>query len=80
MAERPGRSRIFQAAHIDFCCQGSRTLREACRHKGIAAETLVERLEAELADKTTPAQNPAELPPHELIAYIVATHHDYASP
>ena len=77
VAERPGRSRIFQAANIDFCCQGSRTLREACQHKGIAAETLVEQLEAELADRQAPAQNPAELPPHELIAYIVTTHHDY---
>jgi iron-sulfur cluster repair protein YtfE (RIC family) len=23
VAERPGRSRIFQAANIDFCCQGN---------------------------------------------------------
>jgi regulator of cell morphogenesis and NO signaling len=77
VAQRPGRSRIFQAANIDFCCQGARTLREACERKGIAAETLVEQLEAELADKEAPARNPAELPPRELIAYIVATHHDY---
>ena len=77
VAERAGRSRIFQAANIDFCCQGNRTLREACERKGIAAETLVEQLEAELADKTTSAQSPAKLPPHELAAYIVATHHDY---
>jgi len=77
VAERPGRSRIFQAANIDFCCQGSRTLREACERKGIAAETLVEQLEAELADKEVSAQNPAELPPQELIAYIVTTHHNY---
>jgi len=77
VAERPGRSRIFQAANIDFCCQGSRTLREACLSKEIAAEPLVEQLEAELAEKTTPALNPAELPPDELISYIVAAHHDY---
>lgn len=77
VAERPGRSRIFQAANIDFCCQGSRTLREACQHKGIAAEPLVEQLEAELADKQAPAQNPAELPPQELITHIVTTHHGY---
>src|ERR1039458_4384731 len=74
VAERPGRSRIFQTANIDFCCQGTRTLREACQRKGIAAETLVEQLEAELADKQALAQNPAELSPHELIAYIVTNH------
>ena len=77
VAERPGRSRIFQAANINFCCQGSRTLREACEKKGIAADAIVEQLEAELADKATLAQNPAELPPRELIDYIVTTHHDY---
>jgi len=77
VAERPGRSRIFQAAQIDFCCQGSRTLREACERKGIAADTIVEQLEAELADKTAFAKNPAELQPCELINYIVTTHHDY---
>ena len=26
VAERPGRSRVFQAFNIDFCCQGARTL------------------------------------------------------
>jgi regulator of cell morphogenesis and NO signaling len=77
VAERPGRSRIFQAGNIDFCCQGSRTLREACERKGIAADTVVEQLEAEMAGKATLAQNPADLPPRELIAYIVKTHHDY---
>lgn len=77
VAERPGRSRIFQSFSIDFCCQGGRTLREACERKGVAAGTVVEQLEAELADNATPAQNPATLPAHELCAYIVETHHGY---
>jgi predicted NodU family carbamoyl transferase len=46
VAERPGRSRIFQAFSIDFCCQGVRTLREACERKNIATATVVEQLEA----------------------------------
>jgi regulator of cell morphogenesis and NO signaling len=77
VAERPGRSRVFQAFKIDFCCQGGRTLREACERKGVACEALVEQLEAELSEKSAPAQNPAELPPHELAAYIVETHHGF---
>lgn len=77
VAERPGRSRIFQAFSIDFCCQGGRTLRDACERKGIAAETVVEQMEAELADKSAPVQNPAELPPHELVDYIVTVHHGF---
>lgn len=77
VAERPGRSRIFQAFHIDFCCQGGRTLRDACQSKGLASETVVEQLEAELADKAGPELNPAGLPPAELAAYIVAEHHGF---
>lgn len=77
VAERPGRSRIFQALGIDFCCQGGRLLAEACKTKGISAATVLEQLQAELADKNTPDQNPAELPPKELVDYIVETHHGY---
>ena len=35
----------------------------------LTREGLVEQLEAELADKSPPARNPAELPPHELAAH-----------
>ena len=77
VAERPGRSRVFQSVGIDFCCQGGRTLREACERKGIAADTIVEQLEAEAADKAPAQENPADLPPGELAAYIVETHHGF---
>lgn len=77
VAERPGRSRIFQSHGIDFCCQGGRTLQEACERKQVATELLVAQLEAELADQAAPTFNPAELPPHELAEYIVETHHDF---
>jgi len=77
VAERPGRSRIFQSRGIDFCCQGGRTLREACERRGIPVERVVEQLEAELSDAAAPRENPAALPPHELCRYIVETHHAY---
>jgi regulator of cell morphogenesis and NO signaling len=76
VAERPGRSRVFQSFGIDFCCQGGRTLREACERKGITPETLVEQLEAELADKS-PSQNPADLPLDQLASYIIEKHHGF---
>src|SRR5262245_20866574 len=77
VAERPGRSRVFQNFGIDFCCQGARTLRDACDRKGVAQESVVEQLEAELTDKAEPKENPAELPIPELVAYILKVHHDY---
>ncbi len=77
VAERPSQSRVFQAYGIDFCCQGGRTLREACERKGIAADAVVEQLEAELREKPAPEVNPASFPPVELVDHIVATHHRY---
>lgn len=78
VAERPGRSRIFQSFGIDFCCQGSRTLREACERKGVRLATVVEQLEAEHADNSTPIdQNPANLPPDRLTDYLLQTHHRF---
>lgn len=77
VAERPGRSRVFQAFRLDFCCQGGRTLREACQARGIALDPVLEQIEAEQAEPRPPAVNPAELPAAELAAYIVATHHAF---
>ncbi|MEX2580250.1 MAG: iron-sulfur cluster repair di-iron protein [Verrucomicrobiales bacterium] len=77
VAEQPGRSRVFGQFRIDFCCQGGRTLREACERKGIALETVVEGLEAEAATKAATGDNPAELPPAALAEYIVETHHAF---
>lgn len=77
VAERPSQARVFQAFGIDFCCQGGRTLREACKIKNIAPESVIEQLEAGMQDKGEPEENPALLPSDELADYIVATHHQY---
>jgi regulator of cell morphogenesis and NO signaling len=77
VAERPSQSRIFQRFGIDFCCQGGRTLREACERKGVALDPVVEQLEAALRDETAPQANPATLPPDRLVGHIVETHHRY---
>lgn len=77
VAERPGRSRVFQAFHIDFCCQGSLTLQQACERKGVGPQVVLEQLEAEFVHQSAPSENPATLPPHELADYIVRTHHDF---
>lgn len=52
-------------------------MQEACERRQIAADLVIEQLEAELADKAAPAFNPAELPAHELAEYIVETHHEF---
>lgn len=77
VAERPGRSRIFQTFGIDFCCQGGITLTEACLKRSVALDTVVEQLEAEASEPAEAAQNPATLPPADLADYIVSRHHDF---
>ena len=77
VAERPSQARVFQAFGIDFCCQGGRTLSEACTLRGLSMEAVTEQLEATNAQKTEPQENPALLPPVELIQHIMDTHHAY---
>ena len=77
VAETPGLARVFQSFSIDFCCQGGRTLREACDLKGIAPDAVIDQLEAGMKEKGEPAENPALLPPVELVDHIVSTHHAY---
>ncbi len=77
VAERPGRSRVFQAHQIDFCCQGGRTLREACQSRGLDIGSVIAALNAEQAVPSVPDTNPADLPPAELASYIVGTHHEF---
>lgn len=77
VAESPSLARVFQSFGIDFCCQGGRTLREACDLKKIASAAVIDQLEAAMRDTGSPVANPALLPPAELVEHIVSTHHAY---
>jgi regulator of cell morphogenesis and NO signaling len=77
VAERPGRSRVFQYHGIDFCCQGGRTLAKACERKNISSAIVVKELEAESVESPHAGLIPAHLAVHELTEYIVETHHDF---
>lgn len=77
VAESPLQARVFQSFGIDFCCQGGRTLREACERKSLAPEEVVAKLEAALTDERGEGENPAQLPPAELVEHIVGRHHAY---
>ncbi|MDQ8200293.1 iron-sulfur cluster repair di-iron protein [Pelagicoccus enzymogenes] len=77
VAERPGRSRIFHGLGMDFCCQGNKTLAQACEKKGLKPEFVAQLLEEEGKQKASEGSNPASLPPAELCNYIVSTHHQF---
>lgn len=77
VAEDPNLSRVFQKHSIDFCCQGGRTLGEACSSRKVDLSTLLEDLQQASADPVEHSGNPSELPLPEMIDHIVDHHHGF---
>lgn len=74
--ENPSTSRIFEAAGIDYCCGGNKSLAEACERANVRTEYVLEQLER--AKNSGLARNDwASARASELIAYIVDQHHGY---
>lgn len=74
VAERPARARVLEAAGLDYCCHGNRSLAAAAAEAGLDAEALASGLAAvaDTADAAVDAMAPAELADH-----IESTHHGY---
>jgi len=77
VSENPSLSRVFQSYQLDFCCQGAKTLRQACEGKNLSLEEVSEALEKAVTSGGEPESNPALLAPSALVDYIVETHHGY---
>lgn len=72
----PGATRVFHEYHLDFCCGGRHTLREAAQGKGLDALAIAERL-AQLAPQgEAPAPGWAQCSSRELIEYILVRFHE----
>jgi len=77
VAERPNCSKVFQRHGIDFCCQGAKTVRQACERRQIDLGLVIGELESEWFEDEGQEANPAALPPVELVDYLVQRHHGY---
>lgn len=79
VAEKPGRSRVFEKLGIDYCCGGKRPLDVACAEKGLDPETLLQALKAFDAASSAggDGRDWRTAPLSELADHIVATHHAY---
>jgi regulator of cell morphogenesis and NO signaling len=77
--EIPNATRTFEKLGIDYCCGGSRTLNEACRHARVPLEQVVNELQQGSAFKPgeTPAQEAVNGNLGELVEHIVGKHHVY---
>ncbi|MBI3759330.1 MAG: iron-sulfur cluster repair di-iron protein, partial [Deltaproteobacteria bacterium] len=73
--ERPAAARVFERLGIDYCCQGKRTLAEACQQGGLDLDAVDSALEGE---ESVPAEfDWLQLNLNELADHIVATHHTW---
>jgi len=70
---------IFEKYNLDFCCDGKRTLANACADKGINSEKVINEIE-----EINLTSGHSEIKPDEwkldfLIDYIINNHHSYVS-
>jgi regulator of cell morphogenesis and NO signaling len=71
----PALSRVFERLGIDYCCQGRRSLSEACERRGLDLSAVVEQLERVQRTPEPGAAPSLELVP--LADYIERTHHAF---
>lgn len=70
----PGATAIFHKHHLDFCCGGKHTLREAAANRAIDAAVVAAELES--LHTHTAEQEWASLSDVELIEHILTRYHD----
>ena len=71
------KAEVFKKYGIDFCCGGKKTVREACKEKGIDATRVEQELQQPVSGVTTGNLNFDEWNLDFLADYIVNTHHKY---
>lgn len=68
---------IFKKYSIDFCCQGNRTIEEACEKKNIDTKKVLEDLVAMMEPKSESTTDYQSWPLDLLADYIEKKHHRY---
>lgn len=68
---------LLDRYQIDYCCNGRRTLRDACDDGGLDLRQLERDLELELARRTRSTVDPRTLSTPELITRVIEPHHQY---
>ncbi|RPI73161.1 MAG: iron-sulfur cluster repair di-iron protein [Ignavibacteriales bacterium] len=69
---------IFEKYNLDFCCNGKRTLTNACSEKGINPDNIITEIN-EINSLTQSEIKPDEWKLDFLIDYIINNHHCYVS-
>lgn len=77
VTEKPGRSRVFEALRIDYCCGGKLPLAEACAKRGLEAAAVIDLLrQADFAaDRAESRLDPGAMSLTDLADHIEREHH-----
>ena len=68
---------VFKKYSIDFCCQGNRTIQEACDKKNIDSKKVLEDLDTLVQTKSEATTDYQSWPLDLLADYIEKKHHRY---
>ena len=68
---------VFKKYSIDFCCQGNRTIQEACDKKNIDSKKVLEDLDSLVQTKSEATTDYQSWPLDLLADYIEKKHHRY---
>lgn len=71
-------SEIFESYGLDYCCNGKRSIADACDEKNIDTKELIEKL-ANLKISNNGDENFNEMELDDLISHILNEHHSYVS-
>lgn len=70
---------LFSKYGIDFCCNGNRSIEEACQKKAVTADVLLQEIETILSSKSDSGIDYNAWPIDLLADYIEKKHHRYVS-
>ena len=68
---------VFKKHKIDFCCNGNRTIDEACNQREIDSSNLIQQLEEAMVSYSPTASDYASWPLDLLADYVEKKHHRY---
>lgn len=68
---------VFEKYHLDFCCKGKRTLKEACVENKVNPADVLMDIERIIEAKTDETPDPTEMSLTQLADYVIKTHHNY---
>ena len=70
---------VFQSNGIDFCCQGNRTIKEACVKKDLLPHVLIANLQSAVNKQADGLVDYQSWPLDLLVDYIEKKHHRYVA-